>query len=69
MAKAADLVTATMETLLQFRSDEEWNKVCNYVVDVTSLHNMEKAPLQSQCQRTMQRFRDVIVLRRIYWVQ
>ena len=66
MAKAADLVTATMETLQQFRSDEEWSKLYKYVVDVASLHNIEVAPLQntrSQRRRTMpKRFEDVIVL-------
>ena len=66
MAKAADLVTTTMETLQQFRSDEEWSKLYKYVVDVASLHNIEIAPLQntrSQHQRTMpKRFEDVIVL-------
>ena len=63
MAKAADLVTATMETLQQFRSDEEWNKLYKYVVDVASLHNIEIAPLRSQRQRKMpKRFEDVIIL-------
>ena len=63
MAKTADLVTATMEILQQFRSDEEWNKLYKYVVDVASLHNIEIAPLRSQHQRTMpKRFEDVIVL-------
>ena len=58
MAKAA-----TMETLQQFRSDKEWNKLYKYVVDVASLHNMEIAPLRSQRQRTMpKRSGDVIVL-------
>ena len=63
MAKAADLVTATMETLQQFRSDEEWIKLYKYVMDVASLHNIEVAPQLSQRQRTMpKRFEDVIVL-------
>ena len=63
MAKAADLVTATMETLQQFRSDEEWIKLYKYVMDVASLHNIEVAPQRSQRQRTMpKRFEDVIVL-------
>ena len=63
MAKTADLVTATMEILQQFRSDEEWNKLYKYVVDVASLHNIEIAPLWSQHQRTMpERFEDVIGL-------
>ena len=52
-----------METLQQFRSDEEWNKLYKYVVDVASLHNIEIAPLRSQRQRKMpKRFEDVIVL-------
>ena len=66
MAKAADLVTATMETLQQFRSDEEWRKLYKYVEDAASLPNIEISPLsntRSQCQRTMsKRFGDVIVL-------
>ena len=31
MAKAAELVTATIETLQHFRSDEEWGKMYKYV--------------------------------------
>ena len=53
MAKAADLATATMETLQQFRSEEEWSK---YIKDMASLHNIEKALLRnthSQHQRTI----------------
>ena len=63
MAKAADLVTATMETLQQFKSDKEWNKLYKYVADVISLHNIEISPLRFQRPRTMpKRFEDVIVL-------
>ena len=66
MAKAADLVTATMETLQQFRSDEEWSKLYKNVKDVASLHNIEIAPLRNtrpQHQRTMpKRFEDAIIL-------
>ena len=47
MAKTADLITATVEILQQFRSDVEWNKLYKYVVDVASLHNIEIAPLRS----------------------
>ena len=62
MAKAADLVTATIETLQHFRSDKEWRKLYKYVMDVASLHNIEIASQWSQSQRTMpKRFEDVIV--------
>ena len=47
MVKAADLITVNMETLQQFRSDEEWSKLYKYVVDVASLQNIEVAPLQN----------------------
>ena len=66
MAKAADLVTATMETLQQFRSDEEWSKLYKYVVDVASLHNIEVAPLQNirshRTRRMPKKFDDVVIL-------
>ena len=41
IAKAADLVMATMETLQQFRSDQEWEKLYKYVQDVASQPNIE----------------------------
>ena len=63
MAKATDLVTATMETLQQFRSDEEWSKLCKYVKDVASLHNIEIAPLRNTRSRIVPKsFADVIIL-------
>ena len=46
MAKATDLVIATMEALQQFRSDEEWSKLLQYFKDVASLHSIEIAPLK-----------------------
>ena len=36
MAKAAELVTATTETLQHFRSDEEWGKIYKHVNDIRS---------------------------------
>ena len=66
MTKAADLVTATMEALQQFRSDKEWSKLFQYFKHVASLHSIEIAPLRntrSQCQRTIpKRFEDIIIL-------
>ena len=41
MAKAAELVTSTIETLQHFRSDEEWGKLYKYVSDVAALHDSE----------------------------
>ena len=37
MSKAADLVTATLEMLQQFRSDNEWNKMHKYIHEVATL--------------------------------
>ena len=39
IAKAADLVTSSIETLQEFRSDEEWDKPHKYVTDVAKLHD------------------------------
>ena len=44
MSKAADLVSATLETLQYFRSDEEWVKMYKYVNDVAILNNISAAP-------------------------
>ncbi len=40
LAKAADLVAATVETLEKFRSDCEWDKVFLYSESVAKLHNL-----------------------------
>ena len=37
MAKAADLVTATIATLQEFRSDSAWNHLFKYVENVANL--------------------------------
>ena len=51
MCKAADLVTATLETLQYFRSDEEWAKMYKYVNDVAILNNISVTSQRSQRQR------------------
>ena len=63
MAKAAELVTATIETVQLFRSDEEWGKLYKYVCDVAALHDITEASLRPQRQRRMpRRLNDVIIM-------
>ena len=39
MAKAADLVNATLDILHLFRSDQEWQQKCHkYTTDIAALH-------------------------------
>ena len=51
MGKTADLATATLETLQQFRCDEEWDKMYKYIHDVAALNNITVTPLRPQRQR------------------
>ena len=44
MAKAADLVTATIDTLNEFRSDSAWEHLFKYAQDVAALHNITVTP-------------------------
>ena len=53
MAKAVDLVTASIETLQEFRSDEEWDKLYKYVTDVAKLHDINEAPPRPRRQRRL----------------
>ena len=63
MAKAAELVTATTETLQHFRSDVEWGKMYKYVGDVAALHNIRETPLRPQRQKRLpKRLNDTIVM-------
>jgi len=48
MGKAADLVTTTLEILQQFMSDEEWDKMYQYICNATALYNIMIPPLRSQ---------------------
>ena len=38
LGKAADLVTSTIQTLEQFRTDDEWEKVLTYSRSVADVH-------------------------------
>ena len=51
MSKAADLVSATLETLQHFRSDGEWEKIYRYVNDVAILNTIDVTSPRSQRQR------------------
>ena len=51
MSKAADLVSATLETLQHFQSDGEWEKIYRYVNDVAILNTIDVTSPWSQRQR------------------
>ena len=63
MSKAANLVSATLETLQYFRTDEEWVKMYKYVNDVANLNKISVTPPRSQRQRrTPRRLDDCIIM-------
>ena len=55
MAKAADLVTATIATLQEFRSDSAWNHLFKYVEDVAALPEICVTPQRLQRSRQLPR--------------
>lgn len=62
LAKAADLVTATIETLEEFRSDEQWKKVFDYAVRVAEHHAIEVVVPQRRQSRQPRRLEDTVFL-------
>ena len=64
MAKAADLVNATLDTLHLFRSDLEWEKHYKYTTGIAALHKISVSSLsRSQHQRQLpRRFDDGLVM-------
>ena len=63
LAKASQLVEATLETLQTFRTDEEWDKHYKYITDAASLFGITVSPLRPQCRRQIpQRLQDVVIL-------
>lgn len=63
MAKAADLVNATIDTIKEFRSDSEWEHVFKYVQDVAALHHISMSPSRPQRRRQLpSRLEDSLVL-------
>ena len=63
LAKAADLVLATISTLEEFRSDSQWDHRFKYVKDVADLHSISVA-LPRPCRRKLlpRRLEDGVVL-------
>ena len=63
LAKAAELVSSTLDTLQLFRSDQEWEKLYKYVTDAAALHDISIIPPRPQRNRQMpRRLRDGLVL-------
>ena len=62
MAKAADLVNATIDALPLFRSDLEWQKHYKYTIDIAALHISVSSP-RPQCRRQLpRRFDDIRIM-------
>ena len=68
MAKAADLVCATVGILQDFRTDSKWEQLFKYVQDVASLHNIQTEVPGPRSQRSRQlprRYEDELVMETI----
>ena len=63
LAKAADLVLATVSTLKEFRNDSQWNHIYEYVIEVADLHGIsEDLPRPCRRKQPSKRLQDGIVL-------
>ena len=63
MAKAANLINATVDTLQLFRSDLVWQKYYNYNTDSAALHDIRVSSPRPQCQRQLpRRFDDIVIM-------
>ena len=62
MAKAADLVIATIDTLKEFRSHSSWEEMFKYIQDVAALHDISMAlPRPQRTRRIPARLESGIV--------
>ena len=61
LAKAADLVSALIETFEDFRSDESWKKVFEYAVSVSQHRTIEAEVQKKRQSRQPRRLDDTIV--------
>ena len=64
LGKAADLVTSTIQTLEQFRTNDEWEKVLTYshtVADVHGVSPCESSTRPSRNPRPLRRFESDII--------
>ena len=55
LAKAADLVIATITTVQEFRSDSAWNHMFKYVEDVAALPDVSVTHQRAQRPRQLPR--------------
>ncbi len=63
LAKATDLVSATIETLQEFRLDDSWKHLLDYSQQVAELHEIPVTSLQQKRHtRLPSRFEDTVVL-------
>ena len=63
LAKAADLVAATIETLEEFRSDSSWNHLFGYTQQVAEINKIPITCLQQKRQKRLpQRYEEGFVL-------
>ena len=63
LAKATDLVLATMETMEEFRSDHSWDHLFAYVESVANLHSINVIGPRPCRKRTLpNRLKDAVVL-------
>ena len=63
LAKASELIEATLETLQSFRTDTELDEYNKYITDATSLFDITVMPLRPRRSRQLpQRLQDAIVL-------
>ena len=63
LAKASELIEATLEILQSFRTDTEWDKHYKYITDAASLFDIAVMPLRPRRSRQLpQRLWDAIVL-------
>ena len=63
LARASELVEATLETLQTFRTDEEWDKDYKYMTDAASLFGITVTPLRPQRSRQVPHgMQDMVIL-------
>ena len=61
LAKAADLASALIQTFKDFRTNESWNKVFEYAVNVAQLHSVEPVVQKKRQSKRPRRLEDAIV--------
>ena len=61
LARAADLVSTTIEIVEKFRMDSEWEKVYSYTESVAKLHHITPESTTVRSRRTPRRFDEGIL--------